>query len=101
VFVKFARKYRNALLNEAFPYGSKRRLLMSKIKVLAIAAALAMAAATGASAQGSSASPGTSASPAANSQSSGGPGTHAGAPRTGSGANTQKVDHNKNGYSRQ
>lgn len=67
---------------------------MSTFKTLAMAAALLAGASTLASAQ-------MSGNSGSNAAVSGGSGTHATAPRTGSAANTQKVIKNHNGYQRQ
>lgn len=68
---------------------------MSGLKTLAIAAALL----TGGSSLAMAQAPGgTAGSTTDNAAASGGPGTHAGAMRSGSQANSQKVYKNKNGY---
>jgi hypothetical protein len=64
---------------------------MSTVKTLAIASALLVGAASMALAQ-------TTGNPATNSRASGGSGTHQSSQVTGSGANTQKVIKNQNGY---
>lgn len=63
---------------------------MHTVKTIAFAAALAFGAASVAMAQNGS--------PAFNARHSGGSGTHSTAVKTGSSANTQKVDRNQNGY---
>lgn len=63
---------------------------MSALKTLAIAAAVAVGASSFALAQQSN--------PARNAGASGGSGTHQSSQKTGSGANTQKVLKNENGY---
>ena len=63
---------------------------MSTLKTIALAAALGLGAASVAMAQNGA--------PAFNAEHSGGSGTHASSVKTGSGANTQKVDRNQNGY---
>jgi hypothetical protein len=78
---------------------------MSGVKTLAIAAVLLAGASSFAMAQGTM---GTQApqgsksqqqgSTAGNAASSGGPGTHAGAMKTGIASSNQKVLHNQNGY---
>jgi Spy/CpxP family protein refolding chaperone len=67
---------------------------MSTIKTLAIAAALAV----GASSLAMPAMAQQTGNPASNAASSGGPGTHQGAEKTGSASNNQKVEKNQNGY---
>ncbi len=61
---------------------------MSKTKILAVATALLLGASSLAMAQ----------STTNNAAKSGGPGTHAGAMKSGSASNTQKVEKNQNGY---
>jgi Spy/CpxP family protein refolding chaperone len=62
---------------------------MSKVKTTAVAAALLIGASSLAMAQ----------STGNNAAASGGSGTHAGAMKSGSASNTQKVEKNQNGYS--
>ena len=61
---------------------------MLKTKTLAVAAALVLGVSSMAMAQ----------STTNNASKSGGPGTHAGAIKSGSASNTQKVEKNQNGY---
>jgi hypothetical protein len=68
---------------------------MSIVKMLAVASVLAIGASPMAMAQMSGSSSGNS---SLNAQASGGSGTHQSAVKTGSGANTQKVIKNQNGY---
>jgi hypothetical protein len=63
---------------------------MSIVKTLAITAALAVGASSFALAQ--------QGNPASNAAASGGSGTHQSSQKTGSAANTQKVQKNQNGY---
>jgi hypothetical protein len=67
---------------------AKRRNQMATIKSVAIAAALLLGASSLAMAQTTN----------SNAAASGGPGTHAGAMKSGSAANSQKVEKNQNGY---
>lgn len=69
---------------------------MKSFKYVAIATALVLGASTAAMAQSSGMSSGNSTTQ--NSAASGGPGTHVGAPKTGSASSNQKVLHNQNGY---
>jgi hypothetical protein len=62
---------------------------MSNVKTIAVAAALLIGASSLAMAQ----------STGNNAAASGGSGTHAGAMKSGSASNTQKVEKNQNGYS--
>jgi hypothetical protein len=62
---------------------------MSKAKTIAVAAALLIGASSLAMAQSTD----------NNAAASGGSGTHAGAMKSGSASNTQKVEKNQNGYS--
>jgi hypothetical protein len=74
---------------------------MKSIKTLAIAAALVAGVSTLALAQSGTSSSGMSqptGSPQQNAKSSGGPGTHVGAPKTGTADSNAKVLHNQNGY---
>jgi hypothetical protein len=70
--------------------GGTRRNLMSIVKTLAITAALAVGVSSFALAQAGN--------PAGNAAASGGSGTHQSSQKTGSAANTQKVQKNQNGY---
>jgi hypothetical protein len=70
---------------------------MSNIKSLAIAAALLVGASSLAMSQSGMAQS-TQNSTQTNAAASGGPGTHAGAIKSGSAANNQKVEKNQNGY---
>lgn len=65
---------------------------MSYIKSIAIAAALLLGASSLAMAQATG-------DTSNNAAASGGPGTHAGAVKSGSASNTKKVEKNQNGYS--
>lgn len=71
---------------------------MSTLKTVTLASALLMGAASFAMAQ--EPVPGSS-NTGTNAAASGGSGTHATAPRTGSAANDQKILNNKNGYNGQ
>jgi hypothetical protein len=68
--------------------------MMTSFKTVAVAVALALGASTFAMAQ-------TTGNPAGNAAASGGSGTHQSSQKTGSASNTQKVEHNQDGYSRQ
>ena len=74
---------------------SKVATRMSKVATMIIASALAIGASSFAGAQTTSRQTGN---PDQNAAASGGPGTHAGAMRSGSSSNTQKVYKNQNGY---
>jgi hypothetical protein len=70
---------------------------MKSITGLAIATALLLGASSVAMAQNSG-SMNSGSSTTKNSTMSGGPGTHVGAPKTGTTSSNQKVLHNQNGY---
>jgi Spy/CpxP family protein refolding chaperone len=77
-------------LPDALSLGThKEKQVMSKVKTIAVAAALLIGASSLAMAQSTS----------GNAAASGGPGTHAGAMKSGSASNSQKVEKNQNGYS--
>jgi hypothetical protein len=73
---------------------------MKSIKTLAIAAALVAGVSSLALAQSSPSQPMSqpSGSTEQNAKASGGPGTHVGAPKTGTAESNAKVLHNQNGY---
>jgi Spy/CpxP family protein refolding chaperone len=69
---------------------------MKSIKTLAVAAALLAGASSLAMAQSTMSQPNNSTEQ--NAAKSGGPGTHVGAPKTGTAESNAKVLHNQNGY---
>jgi hypothetical protein len=75
---------------------------MKKIKTIAMAAALVAGVSTMALAQSGMGTSGSMSQPSGsteqNAKASGGPGTHVGAPKTGTAESNAKVLHNQNGY---
>jgi Spy/CpxP family protein refolding chaperone len=73
---------------------AREEINVPKIKSVAIAAALLIGASSLAMAQAT----GNAGNTGNNAAASGGPGTHAGAIKSGSSSNNQKVEKNQNGY---